>query len=187
MCLYVIRIEIFQAVIKGLGLSTLAAFTGVGSLEHTDNKYSITLPTDWVHRLAPELCHGVADELKPDSSIIPKVEVRVLLRFFQKIFLQLKYTNESDIYAFGVLWAELMATVHPGSVSTMIKRKEDIKIFLNQPPSEGFEGKLYEAGLGNKPTVPEVLQDHARTIVYRLVTLIAKVVVQWYYKVAIQL
>ena len=49
----------------------------------------------------------------------------------------------------------------------MLKKKEDIILILNNPPSDGFESKLYEAGLGNKPTVPEVLQDAARTIVYR--------------------
>ena len=72
------------------------------------------------------------------------------------------------MYAFGVLWAELITTVHnPGAAPSMIRRKDDITIPLNNPPSDGFEGKLYEAGLGNKPVVPEVLQDAARTIVYR--------------------
>jgi hypothetical protein len=49
------------------------------------------------------------------------------------------------------------------------KKKDDITgltvIILNNPPSEGFEGKLFDAGLGNKPIVPEVLQDTARNIV----------------------
>lgn len=66
-----------------------------------------------------------------------------------------------------------MATVHPGTVPSMMNntktRKDDIILHLNNPPSDGFEGKLYEAGLGNKPVVPEVLQDAARTIVYRYV------------------
>ena len=82
----------------------------------------------------------------------------------------MKYTTETDIYAFGVLWAELMQAVHPHHVSMVPpKKKDDITgltvIILNNPPSEGFEGKLFDAGLGNKPIVPEVLQDTARNIV----------------------
>ena len=86
----------------------------------------------------------------------------------------MKYTTETDIYAFGVLWAELMQAVHPHHVSMVPpKKKDDITgltvIILNNPPSEGFEGKLFDAGLGNKPIVPEVLQDTARNIVNKWV------------------
>jgi hypothetical protein len=62
-------------VIKGLGLSTLAALTGVGSLNYDSNtvEYTMTLPNDWVHRLAPELCAGIGQDLKVADSIIPIV------------------------------------------------------------------------------------------------------------------
>ena len=65
--------ESFQAVIKGLGLSTLAAITGEGSiiLNQESEEYSLTLPRDWVFRLAPELATGIPCDR--DCSIISKV------------------------------------------------------------------------------------------------------------------
>ena len=62
----------FQAVIKGLGLSTLAAITGEGAIRLVgENNYELKLPADWVTRLAPELAQNIQVEV--DTSIIPKV------------------------------------------------------------------------------------------------------------------
>ena len=59
--------------IKGLGLSTLAAITGEGAirLDPVTDEYTLKLPADWVTRLAPELAENIPCE--PDASIIPKV------------------------------------------------------------------------------------------------------------------
>ena len=78
------RFLTFQAVIKGLGLSTLAAITGEGAirLDPETHEYTLKLPADWVTRLAPELAENIPCE--PDASIIPKVErfESMFLHFF---------------------------------------------------------------------------------------------------------
>ena len=54
-------------------MSTLAAITGEGSiiLNQESEEYSLTLPRDWVFRLAPELATGIPCDR--DCSIISKV------------------------------------------------------------------------------------------------------------------
>jgi len=138
-----------KAVIKGLGLSTLAAITGEGSIifNQDSQEYSLTLPRDWVFRLAPELATGIPCDR--DCSIISK----------------LNYTKQSDIYAFGVLWAELMQAVHRSSFTSSRRKPEETIILSNPPTSENLEDNLYRAGLGNKPDVPDPLQDTARNII----------------------
>jgi len=59
-------------VIKGLGLSTLAAITGEGSIVFDESEYSLTIPKDWIFRLAPELASDIPVET--DCSIISKVK-----------------------------------------------------------------------------------------------------------------
>lgn len=156
-----------KAVIKGLGLTTVSALTGVGSIRQDSGTkdYYIDVPNDWIHRLSPELAtidFGNKFESKYTSSIIPK----------------LKYSKQSDIYAFGVLWAELMQAVHRSSQTAprnlkfddKLRRKEkekEIRIILNNPPTDNFESKLFNAGLGKKIEVPDPIQDQARCLISR--------------------
>ena len=62
--------------IKGLGLATVSALTGIGSIRNNPetDKYYIDVPTDWIHRLSPELA-TIDLEKCQNSSIIPKVEI----------------------------------------------------------------------------------------------------------------
>ncbi|CBY36174.1 unnamed protein product [Oikopleura dioica] len=156
-----------KAVIKGLGLATVSALTGVGSIRNNPEteKYYIDVPTDWIHRLSPELA-TIDLEKCQNSSIIPK----------------LNYSKKSDIYAFGVLWAELMQAVHRSSQpapltlrrendfnSSRRVEKSELRIDLNTPPTDNFESKLFNAGLGSKIEVPDPIQDQARCLINRCV------------------
>ena len=82
----------------------------------------------------------------------------------------MKYTKESDIFAFGILWAELVKAVNQQPQKSWSYSQQE-KIILDNPPSSNFlETKLFGAGLGNKPDLPDVLQDTARSIVNKYVT-----------------
>ena len=64
-----------------------------------------------------------------------------------------------------MLWAELMQAVHRSSFQSSRRKPEETIILSNPPTSENLEDNLYRAGLGNKPDVPDPLQDTARNII----------------------
>lgn len=77
---------------------------------------------------------------------------------------QLVYTKESDIFAFGVLWSELMNAVDR-NVSVTMKPARDVLTLETPLSSNDLESKLFSCGLGNKPELSEAVQDTARNIV----------------------
>ena len=75
------------------------------------------------------------------------------------------YTKESDIFAFGVLWSELMNAADR-NISARYRDPTNEIIALDHPLSSAdLESKLFTAGLGNKPELSEAIQDTARNIV----------------------
>ena len=75
------------------------------------------------------------------------------------------YTKESDIFAFGVLWSELMNAVDRNLSSVTMKPARDIITLETPLSSNDLESKLFICGLGNKPELSEAVQDTARNIV----------------------
>ena len=45
--------------------------------------------------------------------------------------------------------------------------KTELRIDLNTPPTDNFESKLFNAGLGRKIEVPDPIQDQARCLINR--------------------
>ena len=61
-----------------------------------------------------------------------------------------------------------MQAVHQGHQSSFVssKKKAEEQIILDNPPTQNcLESRLFNAGLGNKPDLPDILQDTARNIV----------------------